>query len=114
MCEVLLIGYGIWAKGGDAPGQETFELAGIDPLSSDNVLRVGDAKWHLTDIRTEVFEVEPPTLIEGFCMKGVYFKGELDIAEGTFDITTMQHDFNGKRKDSVLGGFSARNASFAR
>ena len=30
------------------------------------------------------------------------------------NITTMQHDFNGKRKDSVLGGFSARNASFAR
>lgn len=89
MCEIQLIGYGIWAKGGESPGQETFEMEGIDPLSSGNMMRVGGVEWSLPEIRAEITEIEPPNCIEGFCMKGIYFKGELDIVEGTFDIKKL-------------------------
>ena len=70
-------------------------------------------KWGKTDFPLPIvlqYNFKPSDWLDGLYQKGL----PLMPRPSHTNNTTMQQGLKGKRKDSVLGGLSAQNASFAR
>ena len=86
---IELIGFGVavtCVRDGDAA---QFEVSGTDPSYQDNILRVDGVDYPVTAVKTEICREVSATAERGFVMKGLFFKGKVDLAGEAFDINKL-------------------------